>query len=483
MEIVENKAPRKFGMRDKLAYAMGDFGCNMSFSLNSYLQTFYMMYIKLDVNIIAAIILILKIWDGINDPIMGAIMDVVKPGKRGKFKTWIFYGSFLLLFSGALCFVDTANAKTWVQVLVFFIGYLVWDFSYTLVNVPYGSLNSAITADQTERAQLSTWRSIGSIVANVGAMVAIPMIIYTKTLDAAGNEIQIMHGEKMFWIALVMGIIGFVAFQILNKFTIERVKVEPKVSDGEVEKVNYFKALKAFFNNRPAVALTVAAMLSLIMQGGLGAASAVLYTSYFVEGENSGIITMLGMIPMFGIIPLVKPLVKKFGNKAICVWSLPIGIIGSILMMVVPLPKGMTGMFIWAIFSMIVALGYAMFGMVGWAMVADCIDYQELQTGVRTEGIVYATYSLGRKLAQGFGASLVLVLLGLIGYVSADGANQSYQVACNTKVLIGAIYGVCMVLMFVVLNYWYNIGKKEAQEMQAKLGRINDSFAAPEGVE
>ena len=90
----ENKTLRPFGIKDKLGYAMGDFGCNMSFALNSYIQTFYLYYIGLDPLIIAAIILVLKIWDGINDPIMGAIMDIVKPGKKGKFKTYIFFVFF-----------------------------------------------------------------------------------------------------------------------------------------------------------------------------------------------------------------------------------------------------------------------------------------------------------------------------------------------------------------------------------------------------
>ena len=138
-----------------------------------------------------------------------------------------------------------------------------------------------------------------------------------------------------------------------------------------------------------------------------------------------------------------------------------------------------------ALFSCLTAAGYAAFGMVGWAMVADCIDYQEMQTGERTEGIVYATYSLGRKLAQGFGASLVLLLLGFVGYVSdkENPASQAYDVACNVKVLIGAIYLVCMVIMFFVLNYWYNLGKKEVDEMQQKFGRANTNFSAPEGME
>ena len=471
----ETQNVRPFGSRDKWAYAAGDFGCNMSFALNSYIQTFYLYYIGLDPLIIAAIILILKIWDGINDPIMGAVMDIVKPGKLGKFKTWIFYGSFILLFSGALCFLNTKGAPVWVQTTVFFAGYLIWDFSYTLVNVPYGSLNSAITADPIERSQLSTYRSIGSIIANVAVMIALPIVMYEKYYEV-GTVMNRMLGQRMFPIAMGMGVVGFFAFQFLIKGTTERVKVEVKEETPEQprEKINYFKALKAFFKNKPAVSITLIAMLSLVMLNGMAVANTVLYTSYFKSPEQSGIITAVGMLPMFAVIPLVKPVVRKYGNKHACMWPLLIGVFGALLMIILPLPMNSKGLYIWAGLSAIVGIGYSFFSMVGWAMVAECIDYQEYQTGVRTEGIVYATYSLGRKISQGFGASLILVLLVMVGYQSVFGENQTMEVAANVKILVGAVYLGCMGLMFLIFMFGYSLNKKKIAEINQKLGRTGE---------
>ena len=120
---------RPFGAKDKWSYAMGDLGCNMSFALNSYLMLFYTQYIGLDLGTWGIIILLLKIWDAINDPIMGALMDALKPGKRGKFKTYIYYGSFVLLFSGALCFLPIPSAPYPIKVLVCVVGYLIWDMA------------------------------------------------------------------------------------------------------------------------------------------------------------------------------------------------------------------------------------------------------------------------------------------------------------------------------------------------------------------
>lgn len=179
MEIVENKVQRKFGWKDKISYAMGDFGCNMSFALNATITTFYTMYIGLSTEIMAIIILLLKICDGINDPIMGAIMDKFKPKKNeSKFMPFIFFGSIALIISGALVFLPIPQAPTLVKILVCILGYLVWDTAYTIVNVPYGSLASVITTDSQERSSLSLWRSVGAMLANIPIMVLLPVFMY-----------------------------------------------------------------------------------------------------------------------------------------------------------------------------------------------------------------------------------------------------------------------------------------------------------------
>ena len=455
MQITNKKIVKPFGKKDKWGYAMGDLGCNMSFALNSYIQMFYLYYIELNPLIIATIILILKIWDGINDPIMGALMDILKPGKLGKFKTYIFYGSFLLSFSGALCFLNTASAPVWVQTTVFLVGYLIWDFSYTLVNVPYGSLNVAITSDPVERSELSTFRSIGAIIANVAVIILLPVIMYESYYE---NGI------------LTMGIIGFICFQLLIKWTTERVKVE-QVEYQEHVKINYVQTVKEFSRNKPAVAITVIAMISLIMQTGLSLANTIIFASYFKTPEISGISTVAGMFPMFFIIPFIKPIIKKFGNKKACMWPLLISVIGGLLMVILPLPDNMTGVLMWTVLSMIVGCGYTIFSLVGWAMVSECIDYQEYRTGIRSEGIVYAIYSLGRKLSQGFGASLILVLLVLVGYQSQFRENQLFETANRIRLLVGSIYAICTLSMFLVLKFFYTLDKKEIIEINKALGR------------
>ena len=153
---------RKFGIRDKLAYAAGDLGCNMSFSLKSTVQTFWLVYMTMETGLLSLLLLLVQIWDAVNDPLIGSMIDRDHRAYRlGKFKTYILIGACGLLVGGAAVFLPFPNASVVFKAVLFILGYIIWDAFYTVANVPYGSMLSVVTNDVGERAQLSTWRSIG----------------------------------------------------------------------------------------------------------------------------------------------------------------------------------------------------------------------------------------------------------------------------------------------------------------------------------
>ena len=491
----KQKEVRKFGFKDKLAYAMGDFGCNMSFALNGTITTFYTMYIGLSAEIMALIIILLKIWDGINDPIMGAIMDKFRPKKGGsKFKPFIFWGAVALIVSGAMVFLPVKSAPPVVKIIVCIVGYLVWDTAYTVVNVPYGSMANVITDVPEERASLSMWRSIGAMLANLPIMVLLPAIMYRdyyvdgvlQTHPTTGDALEILVGENVFYTALIMGVIGFFAFLFLIKFTVERVQSTPEET-AKTQKVNYWEVLKSFVKNRAAVAMTIASIFQLVMMNGLTVATNALYKDFFHMGSESGIFTLISYVPLIAVMPLIVPLVKKFGKKEATEWPLLLGVLGGLLMFVLPKEVFLStgGIIIWCILQLLVTLSFAVFATVGWAMVADCIDYQELKTGRREEGTVYAIYSLGRKIAQGFGAAAVLLILGWVGFQEASSqmigdveveipAIQTDEVANNIRLVIGIVYLVCSLIQFIMIKFVYPLTKQKVEEMNKQLGRVNE---------
>lgn len=199
---------RPFGMRDKLAYAAGDFGCNMSFALKGTVQTFWLVYMTMETGLLSLLLLLVQIWDAVNDPLIGTMIDSDRRKyKMGKFKTYIFVGACGLLIAGAAVFLPFPGAPTVVKAILFVLGYILWDAFYTIANVPYGSMLSLVTEDPGERSQLSTWRSVGSMIGNMLPMMLLPMLIWHKEVDAAGEpiinpetgvQVQTLLGERVF---------------------------------------------------------------------------------------------------------------------------------------------------------------------------------------------------------------------------------------------------------------------------------------------
>ena len=169
---------KPFGWKDKIGYGLGDFGCNMSFVfINSYMMVFFVTCLGIDPKHYAAIILIAKIWDAINDPIIGALCDASKPKGKSKFKPWIKWGCIPLLISSVVMFIYIPNAPYTVKIAVCLVTYLIWSVAYTSVNVPYGSMQSVITKNDLQRAELSNARSIGALLAQLPVMILLPLLI------------------------------------------------------------------------------------------------------------------------------------------------------------------------------------------------------------------------------------------------------------------------------------------------------------------
>ncbi len=452
---------RKFGMRDNLAYAAGDFGCNMSFALKGTLIIFWTQYMGMSSLLYAALLLAVQIWDAINDPLIGSIIDADKHQyKRNKFLSYIFVGSIGLVVAGSLCFLPFPNAPDMAKNILFLAGYILWDAFYTIANVPYGSLLSLISEDSGDRASLSAWRSVGSLVGQMATMALLPMIIY----DSDDNII----GERVFAAALIMGIVAFFAFQFMIRNTVIRSTEDVKAKE-ETVKFNVFKAMKNFLKNRPAVGATVAAMgMFLGMQGGTAAVT-VLFQSYFNNVKISGIVQLFAMIPIIFFTPLARKFVVKYGKKELSTFGAICSIVACVAMLVLPITADGKGIVIYVVCQLINSLGMGIYSTVSWSLMGDAIDYNEWKNGSRDEGIVYSLHSFFRKLAQGLGPSLVLVIMATLGYVEANKGNQTFEVALNMRYLVAGLYLFSAVMQFVGLALIYNLDKKTLEKMQTEL--------------
>ncbi len=464
--VLDQNGLRKFSIRDSIAYAAGDFGCNMSFALKSTMAIFWTQYMGLELWY-SLLLIFVQVWDAINDPLIGSIIDADKRKyKRNKFLAYISLGSFGLLAAGALCFLPVPSAPLWAQMIIFVAGYIIWDAFYTVANVPYGSLLSLISKEPADRASLSAWRSVGSMIGNMIPILVLPLIIY----DEADNIL----GERVFFVALVMGLIGFVSFRFMIKNTVIRENTDVTCGE-EIPKFNFFKALGNFFKNRPAMGATVAAMgMFLGMQGGTTAVT-VLFQSYFHNAKISGVVQIFAMLPIVFFTPLARKMVVKYGKKELSVFGSVCSIVACVLMLIVPFTPDMKGVAVYICCQLVNSLGLGIYSTVSWAMMGDAIDYNEWKTGAREEGVVYSIHSFFRKLAQGVGPALVLVVMYALGYVGANGGNQTMEVATNMRYLVAALYLFSAVLQFIGLALIYNLDKKKLEQMNKELAARHES--------
>ena len=470
---LDENGKRKFGILDSVSYAAGDFGCNMSFALKSTLIIFWTQFMKMDSILYALLLIIVQVWDAINDPLIGSIIDAdTRRYRRNKFLTYIWFGSIGLLVAGALCFLPIPDAGDVVKIIIFIAGYVIWDAFYTIANVPYGSLLSLISADTADRASLSAWRSIGSILGNMVPMVVLPMIIYDKNNNIIGTNV--------FLAALIMGVLGFISFQFMIRTTEIRVEEELKLSE-EKPKVNILYAFKNFITNRPAVGATLAAMGMFIGMQGAATAVTVLFQSYFQNAQISGVIQLFSMIPIVIFTPLARKMVTKYGKKELSTIGAICSVAAGVLLLILPITPTALGLVLYVLCQLIYALGLGIYSTVSWALMGDAIDYNEWKTGKREEGVVYSLHSFFRKLAQGAGPSIVLVIMAALGYSEYHGGNQTFLVALNMRYLVAALYLLAAVMQFVGLAIVYNLDKKTLAEMNEALG--HESAAPAEAAE
>lgn len=446
------KTIRPFGWRDKIGYALGDFGCNMSFAfINSYMMLFFVTCLGILPEHYAIIIVVAKVWDAINDPIIGGICDASHPRGGSKFKPWIKWASLPLLASSIIMFLYVPDAPYGVRVALCLGTYMVWSVAYTSVNVPYGSLQSVITKDRLQRVELSNFRSIGAMLAQAPVLVILPLLVY--------DENDQPKGRLFICIVAVMGVIGLISFQLLCRLVTERVQSEP----GEKKKFNYFKTLIAFFRNRPMMALTISTVAYTAFVMTVTNSMQYLFMYYFKNAKLMSVASILAGGPVLLAILLVKPLAKRFSKKAITTYPFLLSIVSTGILTFVKIQNP----YVWLAIFAIGMFATGFYTVLIWAMVADCIDYQEKRTGQREEGTIYATYSLFRKLAQGIGSAAVSLAIGWAGYVQANGANQLPGVADNIYFVVSLLPFIGNVVCFLSMFLMYNIKEEKDEKKDA----------------
>ena len=467
MSKAPQNAVRPFGWQDKLGYSMGDMGCNFSFQLvSTFMQLFYLQYIGIESGHYATIILISKAFDAVNDIVIGNLVDTKKIGKKSKYMPWIILGAVTLVIFNVMLFAPVKNFPYAGKYAWCLVSYCLWSIAYTMVNVPYGSLHSVITDDPQQRVTLSTFRSIGAALPAIIVMVALPGIVYSKQTNSAGEEIDVLKGETLLPVALVMSAFAFFVLWGTTKLVKERVHREG------TENVTGFKAIissaKSYFTNRAMVGATIATVASVGLINSTMSLNNMVFQYFFNDASKTGIAMIGSYAPMIIVMVLIGKLTKKFGKKNVLVTAMLIGAISGVVSLFAPITPDSKGMIVYIICLMGLNVGNAVFQISVWAIVADCIEVSARKTGKSEEGSLYALYSFFRKLAQGVGQAVVSWGLVAINFKEGDNAIQEAGFGDKVKMLYIILLMVASVISFLAMKFIYNIGKKEEEEFANK---------------
>lgn len=462
---MEKQDVRPFGIRDKLGYALGDCGCNFSFQLvSTYMLLFYTQCVGLKTTDWAWIIIVAKVWDAINDILIGNMVDNIHIGKKSKFMPWITIGGVSLVVTTILLFAPFTASFAYIgKVLWCLLMYCLWSVAYTLVNVPYGSLHSVITEEPKERTSLSTFRSIGASLPAMICMV-LPKLVYRKTADG-----DLLDTNRVFITSIVFSLVAVVAFIGLQKLVTERVVriSAPANADAPKKKTNYLGSVKSYFTNRALIGITIATVALVVFYNSTMSMNNLVFQYFFGDAGKATIGMVCGYIPLLLFMPFASTLSAKFGKKVVswvtAIFSCAVGVLMLVGCFTGVISPDTKGMIIYIVGLMFVNIGCCCFQIIVWAMVADCIEMNFRKTGKQEEGTLYAIYSFFRKLSQGIGSAMLALFLGAIGYVEGQGA-QTEQFKANVPTLYIGFLVAGLAIMFVGMFFVYNIDKKKELE-------------------
>lgn len=457
----EKNNVRPFGFKDKIGCMFGDFGNDFTFILSSsFMLKFYTDVMGIHAAVVGVLMMAARFVDAFTDVAMGQIVDRSKPTKDGKFKPWlrrmcgpVAISSFLVFQSGF------ANMPYLFKVVWMIVTYILWgSIFYTSINIPYGSMASAISADAKDRASLSTWRSIGSTLAGLVIGVGTPLFAY-ETVN--GNTI--LSGNRMTIIAGVFSVMAVICYMLCFKLATERVEVPQNNT-----KFNFGDLMKSLVTNRSLIGIIAAAILLLLVMLTMQGMNAYLFPNFYGNVAAQSVAALAGSLVMLVVCaPLATKLSAKYGKKELAIGSCLFGAVVYLICWVLKPENPYT----YVVFYVVANIGVGFFNMVIWAMITDVIDDAEVKNGVREDGTIYSVYSFARKIGQALSSGMIGALLSVIGYSAATAFNpEVVNGIFNMTCIIPAIgfVGIALVLMFL---YPLSKNRVEANVLELKKRR------------
>lgn len=451
--MTKGKTFRPFGWRDKVGYMVGNVANDLMFIFASlYLQVFYTDVLGINAALVGTMFLVSRVVDAFTDTAMGRIADKTRATKNGKFRPWLLRACGPVALASFLMYQTfLADASMTLRVVYMFVTYLLWgSICYTAINIPYGSMASVMSTEADDRAALSTFRGLGSLVPQILIGVVMPMFLYTKLEDGS----QVVNVSAFSVAAAILALASAACYIICYFMCTERVPVTEKQ-----ENISFKDTVKALLSNRALIGIVIVYVCFLGAQMMNQSISNYIFKDYFKNTMGLTVMNAAGFAPALILAPLAVPLSGKFGKKEVGIIA---SVMGTIAFAALFLMRT-TNMWLYVAISIIGSLGFGLFNLIIWAFVTDIIDDQEVRTGSREDGTIYAVCSFSRKIGQAIASALGGWSIALIGY--AEGAasqtaavnNGIYTIATLIPAILYAVVGIALIFV-------YNLNKAKVLE-------------------
>ena len=451
---MNKKQIRPFGVKDEIGYVFGDMaGSFVNLFVDAYFLIFCTNVLGISAGWMGTLFLVARLWDAINDPIMGSFPDRWMIGKSGdKFKPWIKIFMLPLALSGVLCFLNVPLEGIALHAYVAF-AYVLYGMSYTGTSMPFGAMASVVSDDPIQRSKLSRARSIGGTIVGIVGLSIVPVVCFDKQSN--------ILPERFTLIAVIFGVLSIISYFVLLNFTQERIRQNSE----KAEKFNYGKVLKATVHNRPLIGVMVATLGSMLFITGSNQVRSYIFKEYYARTDVMSIIS-LATIPILVIcFPLVPKLVAKFGKKA----TLMAAIVSSTIFSVIPVVMEIKNVYIYSALVVLGTIGQTVFTMLIWALVTDCLDYSEWKFNERSDGSMYSLYTFSRKIGSTIASTGVSFGLAAIGFVSGSNVVQTAEAVNGIYFLVNIIPVVTCALELIGVGLIFNLNKETTEQMYAEL--------------
>ena len=436
---------RPFGWRDRVGYMLGNVANDFTFIFASlYLQVFYTDVLGIQAGLVGTMFLVARVVDAFTDTAMGRICDKTKATRNGKFKPWLLRACGPVALASFLMYQTfAANLPMSLRIVYMFVTYLLWgSICYTCINIPYGSMASVMSNEPDHRASLSTFRGVGSMIPQVLVGVVVPMFLYTELADGT----KIANASAFPIVALVTALVAVVCYIACYFLCTERVKVSE-----EAKSISFADTLKALTGNRALIGIALVFICYLGAQMLNQTINNYIFKDYFGNTLGLSVMNAAGFVPALVLAPCAVPLARKYGKKELGIFASAMGTVafGALFVMKT------TNMWLYTIVNILGLLGFGLFNLIIWAFVSDVIDDQEVRTGKREDGTIYAVCSFSRKLGQAIASALGGWSLGWIGYVEGSMSGQTeavktgiYNIATLVPTVLYLIVGICLLVVY-----------------------------------